>query len=249
MVFRGSRALFNTSILPIPTNTFSVIPFGYFTAVSANSTVNLVLVNSPNPKLRERTRLRLFQFSLRDQVGNWLERLLVGSISTLEDLTTRFLAQTYFIKSTIMALIYGFKSKFSIIMSLFILSANLTTPPVDEAFARQLEAEMNAKINWNDVLEQVKRKEKQDNTIMRYQDLKRKPMTEARARKNMVIYLKNMVGFKMHFFKGMTYNDIRPIFENHYNSIKAFLNKGEEEIEEEGSKRKGVSHNQDAAKK
>ncbi|GKE31838.1 hypothetical protein Tco_1451160 [Tanacetum coccineum] len=41
---------------------------------------------------RERTRLCLFQFSLRDQASNWLERLLAGSITTWEDLTTRFLA-------------------------------------------------------------------------------------------------------------------------------------------------------------
>ncbi|GJU00354.1 zinc finger, CCHC-type containing protein [Tanacetum coccineum] len=44
---------------------------------------------------RERTRLRLFQFSLRDQASNWLERLRAGSITTLEDLTTRFLAQFF----------------------------------------------------------------------------------------------------------------------------------------------------------
>ncbi|GJR28639.1 zinc finger, CCHC-type containing protein [Tanacetum coccineum] len=44
---------------------------------------------------RERTRLRLFQFSLRDQASNWLERLPVGSITTWEDLTTRFLAQFF----------------------------------------------------------------------------------------------------------------------------------------------------------
>nr|GEW52522.1 MAK10-like protein [Tanacetum cinerariifolium] len=37
---------------------------------------------------RERTCLCLFQFSLRDQASNWLERLLAGSISTWEDLTT-----------------------------------------------------------------------------------------------------------------------------------------------------------------
>ncbi|GJT97726.1 zinc finger, CCHC-type containing protein [Tanacetum coccineum] len=42
---------------------------------------------------RERTRLLLFQFFLRDQAINWLERLPAGSISTWEDLTTRFLAQ------------------------------------------------------------------------------------------------------------------------------------------------------------
>ncbi|GKA38833.1 zinc finger, CCHC-type containing protein [Tanacetum coccineum] len=40
-------------------------------------------------------RLRLFQFSLRDQASNWLERLPAGSISTWEDLTTRFLAQFF----------------------------------------------------------------------------------------------------------------------------------------------------------
>ncbi|GJR20927.1 MAK10-like protein [Tanacetum coccineum] len=38
---------------------------------------------------------RLFQFSLRDHAINWLERLLAGSITTWEDLTTRFLAQFF----------------------------------------------------------------------------------------------------------------------------------------------------------
>ncbi|GJW88711.1 MAK10-like protein [Tanacetum coccineum] len=42
---------------------------------------------------RERTRFLLFQFSLRDQASNWLERLPAGSITTWEDLTTHFLAQ------------------------------------------------------------------------------------------------------------------------------------------------------------
>ncbi|GJR71504.1 hypothetical protein Tco_0083869 [Tanacetum coccineum] len=35
---------------------------------------------------RERTHLRLFQFSFRDQASNWLERLLAGSITIWEDL-------------------------------------------------------------------------------------------------------------------------------------------------------------------
>nr|GEU87135.1 putative reverse transcriptase domain-containing protein [Tanacetum cinerariifolium] len=121
----------------------------------------------------------------------------------------------------------------------------------DEVFARQLEAKLNANINWDDVIEQVKRREKQDNTVMRYQALKRKLVTEAQARKNMMIYLKNMAGFKMDFFKGMTYSDIRPIFEKHYNSIRAFLEKGEEEVTvpKEGGKRKGKNLEQDTAKK
>ncbi|GJW33152.1 MAK10-like protein [Tanacetum coccineum] len=43
----------------------------------------------------ERALLCLFQFSLREQASNWLERLLAGSISTWEDLTTHFLAQFF----------------------------------------------------------------------------------------------------------------------------------------------------------
>ncbi|GJS33849.1 zinc finger, CCHC-type containing protein [Tanacetum coccineum] len=46
----------------------------------------------PNQHLKV---LRLFQFSLRDQASNWLERLPVGSITTWEDLTTRFLSQFF----------------------------------------------------------------------------------------------------------------------------------------------------------
>nr|GEX44771.1 hypothetical protein [Tanacetum cinerariifolium] len=84
---------------------------------------------------------------------------------------------------------------------------------------------------------------------MRYQALKIKPITEAQERKNMMIYLKNMAGFKMDFFRGMTYTEIRPIFQKHYTSIKAFLEKGEKEIEEERSKRKSESLEQKAAKK
>ncbi|GJY50657.1 zinc finger, CCHC-type containing protein [Tanacetum coccineum] len=44
---------------------------------------------------RKRTRLSLFQFSLRDQASNWLELLPAGSITTWDDLTTRFLAQFF----------------------------------------------------------------------------------------------------------------------------------------------------------
>ncbi|GJY17153.1 zinc finger, CCHC-type containing protein [Tanacetum coccineum] len=44
---------------------------------------------------RERMRLHLFQFSLRDQASNWLERLPAGFITTWEDLITRFLAQFF----------------------------------------------------------------------------------------------------------------------------------------------------------
>nr|GEV06244.1 hypothetical protein [Tanacetum cinerariifolium] len=83
----------------------------------------------------------------------------------------------------------------------------------DEAYARELEAKLNKNINWDDVIKQVQRKEKEDNVVLRYQALKRKSKTEAQSRKNMMIYLRNMAGFKMGYFKGMSYDDIRRIFE------------------------------------
>nr|GFC67687.1 hypothetical protein [Tanacetum cinerariifolium] len=72
----------------------------------------------------------------------------------------------------------------------------------------------------------------------------------------MMIYLKNVASFKMDFFNGMTYSEIRPIFEKHYNSIQSLLEKKEEEvkvqekdIKEEDSKRQGESLEQEIAKK
>nr|GEV84173.1 hypothetical protein [Tanacetum cinerariifolium] len=66
--------------------------------------------------------------------------------------------------------------------------------------------------------------------------MKRKPQTEAQARKNMMVYLKNVVAFKMDYFKGMSYDDIRPIFERYFDSNMAFLQKTKEQIEEEKSR-------------
>nr|GEU65813.1 putative reverse transcriptase domain-containing protein [Tanacetum cinerariifolium] len=77
---------------------------------------------------------------------------------------------------------------------------------------------------------------KEDNAVKRYQALTRKPQTEAQARKNMMIYLRNMAGFKMDYFKGMTYNNIRPIFKKKFNSNVAFLQKTKEQMNEEDSR-------------
>ncbi|GKE71074.1 zinc finger, CCHC-type containing protein [Tanacetum coccineum] len=54
--------------------------------------VDSLALNGDN---RERMRLHLFQFSLRGQASNWLERLPAGSITKWEDLTTRFLTQFF----------------------------------------------------------------------------------------------------------------------------------------------------------
>nr|GEY64768.1 hypothetical protein [Tanacetum cinerariifolium] len=68
----------------------------------------------------------------------------------------------------------------------------------------------------------------------------------------MMIYLRNMVGFKLDYFKGMSYDDIRPIFEKYCNSNVAFLEKTKEQLEEEKSralKRTSESIEEKAAKK
>nr|GEV31873.1 reverse transcriptase domain-containing protein [Tanacetum cinerariifolium] len=54
--------------------------------------------------------------------------------------------------------------------------------------------------------------------------------------KNMMIYLRNMAGFKMDYFKGMSYDDIHLIFKKKFNSNVAFLEKTREQMEEEESK-------------
>ncbi|GJV56470.1 hypothetical protein Tco_1457475 [Tanacetum coccineum] len=62
-------------------------------------------------------------------------------------------------------------------------------------------AKSTKKIDWNDP------------SVIRYHSLKMKPKSIAQARRNMIKYLKNQGNFKITDFKGMSYNDIRPIFE------------------------------------
>nr|GFC97376.1 hypothetical protein [Tanacetum cinerariifolium] len=65
----------------------------------------------------------------------------------------------------------------------------------------------------------VKVQSRQSDVVRKYQALKVKVVLVAQARKNMMIYLKNMAGFKMDFFKGMSYKEIRPLFEEEYNKV------------------------------
>nr|GEX49480.1 ubiquitin fusion degradation protein 1 homolog [Tanacetum cinerariifolium] len=101
---------------------------------------------------------------------------------------------------------------------------------------QELEVELNRNIDWDEAIDYVKKKAKEDPTVKKYQVLKWKPQTEGQARKNMIVYLKNVAGFKMDYLKGMSYDDIRPIFEAKFNTNVAFLQKTREEIEEEESR-------------
>ncbi|GJT54769.1 hypothetical protein Tco_0989823 [Tanacetum coccineum] len=85
------------------------------------------------------------------------------------------------------------------------------------------EKEDTKPIDWNIVAKQVQ--EREFDVFKRYQALKKKPISIAQARKNMMIYLKNMAGYKMTYFKGMSYNEIRPIFEEDYRKLQTLFKK------------------------
>nr|GFC80172.1 hypothetical protein [Tanacetum cinerariifolium] len=92
---------------------------------------------------------------------------------------------------------------------------------IDEEVARRIKAGWNAdmkdNIDWNELVEQFL--SRQSDVVRNYQALKRKHVSVAQARKNMMIYLKNIAGFKMDFFKGISYEEIRPLFEEDYNKL------------------------------
>nr|GEV51442.1 integrase, catalytic region, zinc finger, CCHC-type, peptidase aspartic, catalytic [Tanacetum cinerariifolium] len=95
---------------------------------------------------------------------------------------------------------------------------------------RQLEAKLNADINWNAVIEQVKRSKGLIDAVMKYQALKRKPLTKALAIRNMIFLIEEHGWLQDDYFEGMSYNEIRPLFEKHYNYNQAFLNEVNEGI-------------------
>nr|GEX99198.1 putative ribonuclease H-like domain-containing protein [Tanacetum cinerariifolium] len=109
-----------------------------------------------------------------------------------------------------------------------VYAATLTAAP-----ARVADAPSRRRKGVDEAIDHVKRKAKKDPAVKRYQMLKRKSQTEAQARKNMIMYLKNVAGFKMDYFKEMSYYDICPIFEAKFNSNVAFLLKIKEQIEED----------------
>ncbi|GKF16378.1 hypothetical protein Tco_0061296 [Tanacetum coccineum] len=79
------------------------------------------------------------------------------------------------------------------------------------------EAKSTKKIDWNDP------------SVIRYHALKMKPKTVAQARRNMVKYLKNQGNYKISDFKGMSYNEIRPIFEKVWGDLHTLFEPDEED--------------------
>nr|GEV24895.1 hypothetical protein [Tanacetum cinerariifolium] len=63
-------------------------------------------------------------------------------------------------------------------------------------------------IDWDVAIDHVKQEDKEDPVVQRYLVMKKRPQTEAQAQKNMIMYLKNVAGFRLDYFKGMSFDDI-----------------------------------------
>ncbi|GKE04761.1 hypothetical protein Tco_1396779 [Tanacetum coccineum] len=68
-------------------------------------------------------------------------------------------------------------------------------------------------------------------------------------RKNMVMYLKNQAGYKKSFFKGMKYEEIRPIFEKVWDQTHTFVPMDSEDKEKGIEKKSGGTRKKTLAKK
>ncbi|GJW23689.1 hypothetical protein Tco_0034311 [Tanacetum coccineum] len=89
----------------------------------------------------------------------------------------------------------------------------------DKAGKKEVVAEVDTAhvIDWNDP------------SVIRYHALQDRPRSVAKVRKNMLMYLKNQGGYKMKDFKGMSYNDIRLIFEKVWEQVHSFVPMDSEE--------------------
>nr|GEX12592.1 hypothetical protein [Tanacetum cinerariifolium] len=94
---------------------------------------------------------------------------------------------------------------------------------LDKHMAKRLHDEGIEQAAAREKQEQDDFKRAQELQQQKYKSLKRKPISVAQARKNMIVYLKNMVGYKIAHFKGMTYDQVRPIFEREYKKVQTFL--------------------------
>nr|GEZ60949.1 hypothetical protein [Tanacetum cinerariifolium] len=110
---------------------------------------------------------------------------------------------------------------------------------LDAEYARKLHEEINRDhddfnkdINWDAAMDHVNQKSNNPQYIKRYQGMKKRPQTESEARKNMMIYLKNTAGYKMNFFKGMTYAQICPIFQARFDENMRKLSEEAQEVED-----------------
>ncbi|GKB05045.1 putative ribonuclease H-like domain-containing protein [Tanacetum coccineum] len=94
----------------------------------------------------------------------------------------------------------------------------------EEVPAEATQATQEHEIDWNDP------------SVLRYHAQLNRPYSVAEVRKNMIMYLKNQGGYKMSYFKGMKYEDIRPIFEQVWDQTQSFMPMDSEKESKEKAK-------------
>ncbi|GJR69549.1 hypothetical protein Tco_0015614 [Tanacetum coccineum] len=87
-----------------------------------------------------------------------------------------------------------------------------------------------------------------DPAILRFHTVQNRSFSKAEVRKNMCIYLKNQGGYKQSHFKGMKYEDIRPIFERVWDQNQSFVPM-DYELEVQRLKREGQDVVEEPAKR
>ncbi|GJZ56046.1 hypothetical protein Tco_0611239 [Tanacetum coccineum] len=117
---------------------------------------------------------------------------------------------------------------------------------VNEELAKKVFEEEQARFNTEQEA-RLKAEQEQERIAFETTLELQKPFSMAKVRKNMCLYLKNQGGYKMSHFKGMSYEDIIPIFERVWDQNQAFIPMGSE-IEKEVIKRSGFDLQQKSSK-
>ncbi|GJR44417.1 hypothetical protein Tco_1312520 [Tanacetum coccineum] len=107
---------------------------------------------------------------------------------------------------------------------------------MDEELARKMEEEERARFNAEQEARALQEEDEERLNLEAAWELQRqlderqqnKPVSIAQARRNMITYLKNQGGYKESYFKRMSYNDIRPIFERVWDHVNTFIPIGSE---------------------
>ncbi|GJU03831.1 putative ribonuclease H-like domain-containing protein [Tanacetum coccineum] len=121
----------------------------------------------------------------------------------------------------------------------------------DAEIARQLHEEIN-KAGQERVVakyDQVHVIDWSDPAVLRYHAQLNRPYSIAGVRKNMVMYLNNQGGYKMNYFKGKKYEDIRPIFEKVCDQNQSFVPMDYEDKGKGSKKKAGGSRKKTLARK
>ncbi|GJY72964.1 putative ribonuclease H-like domain-containing protein [Tanacetum coccineum] len=121
----------------------------------------------------------------------------------------------------------------------------------DEEIAKRLQEEFDRARQEQEVVAEADQADDidwSDPVVLRYHALQNRSFSIAEVRKNMCMYLKNQGGYKQSHFKGMTYEDIRLIFERVWDQNNAFVPK-DFEIEKEVMKRPRFDFQQKSSKK